>query len=71
MAGRKVLKVRPKVYIADAAIRNAVLMDDSILTDPVEIGKNVETAAYKHIAAFYYQYAASVGYYRGDKRKRN
>ena len=68
MAGKKVLKASPKIYIADAAIRNAVLMDDSLLSDPVEMGKIVETAVYKHMAAFFYQQAASVGYYRGGKR---
>jgi len=68
MAGKKVLKARPKIYIADAAIRNAVLMDDSLLTDPVEMGKIVETAIYKHVAAFYYQQAASVGYFRGGRK---
>lgn len=68
MAGKKVLKASPKIYIADAAIRNAVLMDDSMLTDPVQMGKVVETAVYKHVAAFYYQQAASVGYFRGGKR---
>jgi predicted AAA+ superfamily ATPase len=68
MAGKKVLKARPKIYIADAAIRNAVLMDDSLLTDPVEMGKVVETAIYKHVAAFYYQQAASVGYFRGGRK---
>jgi predicted AAA+ superfamily ATPase len=68
MAGRRVLKARPKIYIADAAIRNAVLMDESLLTNPVEMGKIVETAVYKHIAAFYYQKATRVGYYRGGKR---
>ena len=66
--GRKPLKVQPKIYIADAAIRNAVLMDDDMLTNPVELGKMVETAVYKHIAAFYYQKATRVGYYRGGKR---
>jgi len=68
MAGKRVLKARPKIYIADAAIRNAVLMDDSLLTDPVEMGKIVETAIYKHVAAFYYQQAASVGYFRGGRK---
>ena len=68
MAGKKVLKASPKIYIADAAIRNAVLMDDSFLSDAVEMGKIVETAVYKHVAAFYYQRATSVGYYRGGKR---
>ena len=70
MAGKKVLKAKPKIYIADAAIRNAVLMDDAILTDPVEMGKIVETAVYKHIAAFYYQHATSVGYFRGGKKNK-
>lgn len=68
MEGKKVLKARPKIYIADAAIRNAVLMDDSIMTDPTEMGKVVETAVYKHIAAFYYQFATSVGYFRGGRK---
>lgn len=70
MGGRKVLKAQPKIYIADAAIRNAVLMDDDVLTNPIELGKMVETAVYKHVAAFYYQRAARVGYYRGVKKIR-
>ena len=70
MADKRVLKAKPKIYIADAAIRNAVLMDDSLLTDPVEMGKIVETAVYKHVAAFYYQKATSVGYFRGGKKNK-
>ena len=70
MAGKRVLKAKPKIYIADAAIRNAVLMDDSLLTDPVEMGKIVETAVYKHVVAFYYQKATSVGYFRGGKKNK-
>ena len=70
MAGKRVLKAKPKIYIADAAIRNAVFMDDSLLTDPVEMGKIVETAVYKHVAAFYYQKATSVGYFRGGKKNK-
>lgn len=54
---KKVLKASPKIYIADAAIRNAVLMDDDILSDSTEMGKVVETAVYKHIAAFYYSFS--------------
>lgn len=70
MAGKKVLKARPKIYIADAAIRNAVLMDDSIISDPVGMGKVVETAIYKHVAAFYYPYVTSVGYFRGGRKNK-
>jgi len=66
--GKQVLKARSKIYIADAAIRNAVLMDDSLMTDPVQLGIVVETAVYKHLAAFYYQNTTSVGYYRGGKK---
>jgi len=68
--GKKILKARPKIYIADAAIRNAVLMDNEILTNPVEMGKMVETSVYKHVAAFYYQKATRVGYYRGGGKNK-
>ena len=70
LSGKKVLKAKPKIYIADAAIRNAVLMDDSVLTNPEEMGRIVETAVYKHIAAFYYKAAAKIGYYRNSQKAR-
>lgn len=70
LAGKKVLKASPKIYIADAAIRNAVLMDSDLLTNSVEMGKMVETAVYKHMAAFYYQKATRVGYYRGGRKNK-
>ncbi len=65
-----ILKASPKIYIADAAIRNAVLMDDDLLTNPAEMGKVVETAVYKHVAAFYYQTSTSIGYYRGGRKQK-
>ena len=68
MGGRKVLKAQPKIYIADAAIRNAVLMDEELMINPIELGKMVETAVYKHVAAFYHQQSTRVGYYRGGKK---
>jgi predicted AAA+ superfamily ATPase len=68
MSGKQVLKAKSKIYIADAAIRNAVLMDDNLMTDPTQLGITVETAVYKHIAAFYYQNTTRVGYYRGGKK---
>jgi predicted AAA+ superfamily ATPase len=43
-------------------------MDESMFTNPEEMGKVVETAVYKHISAFYYQKAASVGYLRGGRK---
>lgn len=65
--GKKVLKSKPKIYIADAAIRNAVLMNNEILSDSTEMGKVVETAVYKHVHNFYYQKSAFVGYYRATQ----
>lgn len=68
MSGKQILKAKSKIYIADAAIRNAVLMDDRLMTDSEQLGITVETAIYKHIAAFYYQNMTQVGYYRGGKK---
>ncbi|MEW6183296.1 MAG: ATP-binding protein [Bacillota bacterium] len=64
IGGKKVLKSKPKVYIADAAIRNAVLMLEDVLSDPEEMGVMVETAVYKHVASFYYRQQTRVGYYK-------
>lgn len=66
VGGKKVLKRKPKVYVADAALRNAVLLlDESVLSDPNEMGVIVETAVFKHVAAFYYPLLPTIGYFRG------
>jgi predicted AAA+ superfamily ATPase len=65
--GKGILKGRSKIYVADAAIRNAVLMLDDVITNPVEMGIMVETAVYKHISAFYFTTNVQVGYYRRIK----
>lgn len=66
--GRKgALKGRPKVFIADAAIRNAVLMIDDVLSDERELGIMVETAVYKHMVSFYQSSMAQLGYFRKAK----
>ncbi|MCL2527197.1 MAG: ATP-binding protein [Defluviitaleaceae bacterium] len=66
--GKQILRAKSKIYISDAAIRNAVLMDDNLMIDPVQLGITVETAVYKHLKAFYYQGTTRVGYYRGGKK---
>jgi len=65
--GKGVLKGRPKIYVADAAIRSAVLMLENAIADAGETGIMVETTVYKHIAAFYSAANARVGYYRRVK----
>lgn len=66
--GRKgALKGKPKIFIADAAIRNAVLMVDDVLSDESELGAMVETAVYKHMVSFYQDSTAQLGYFRKAK----
>lgn len=61
------LKGRPKIFIADAAIRNAVLMVEDVLSDERELGAMVETAVYKHIVSFFQGSTAGLGYFRKAK----
>ena len=61
------LKGKPKIFIADAAIRNAVLMIDDVLSDESELGAMVETTVYKHMVSFYQGSPASLGYFRKAK----
>ena len=58
------LKGKPKIYIADAAIRNAVLMVEDVLSDEKELGAMIETTAYKHIVSFYQGTTVQLGYFR-------
>ena len=61
------LKGKPKILIADAAIRNAVLMVDDVLSEEKELGAMVETAVYKHMVSFYQGSTAQLGYFRKAK----
>lgn len=61
------LKGKPKIFIADAAIRNAVLMIDDVLSDEKEMGAMVETCVYKHMVSFYQGSTAQLGYFRKAK----
>lgn len=68
ISGKKVLKSRPKIYLADAALRNAVLMmGEDLLTDPDEMGMVVETAVFKHLASYYSSLVPKIAYYRDSK----
>ncbi len=67
VGSKGVLKGRPKIFIADAAIRNAVLMVEDVLSDEKELGAMVETCVYKHIISFYQGWPAQIGYFRKNK----
>jgi hypothetical protein len=68
LRGKKILKSQPKIYIADAAIRNSVIMQEDVLLNPGEMGIIAETAVYKHVRNHYRRLAMSVGYHRGRSR---
>lgn len=71
LKGKKILKSKPKVYLADPAIRNAVLMlGEEVLTDPLEMGTIIETAVYKHIHTFFYNKHPTIGYFRDAKTQK-
>ena len=65
IGGKKVLKARYKVYLVDAALRNAVLLrGEDILKNPQETGIIVETAVLRHLYAYYYRETPRITYWR-------
>ncbi len=69
--GKKVLRSRPKIYLADAALRNAVLiLGEDLLADAEGMGMVVETAVYKHLYTYYSPLVPKVGYYRDARSDR-
>ncbi len=71
VAGKKRLKLRHKVYLADAALANAVLLrGEEVLNDPTRLGAIVETAILRHVYAYYYPDTPSIGYWRDSATQR-
>jgi len=68
IGGKRILKARPKIYLADTAIRNAVLLKgEEVLTDSTEMGIMVETAVFRHLFAYYYRERPRIGYWRDTR----
>ena len=53
IAGKKVLKSKNKIYVADSGIRGAVVLGADIYTKEDELGIALETAVYKHVYDYY------------------
>lgn len=67
IGGKKVLKARHKVYLVDAALRNAVLLrGEEIIKNPTETGIIVETAVLRHLFAYYYRETPRITYWRNS-----
>lgn len=66
--GKAALKVRHKIYLKDAALRNAVLLKgEEVLANPTEMGLIVETAILRHLSAYYYRDTPEILYWREPK----
>lgn len=67
--GKKGLKAQNKIYIADAALRNACLMLNTPFARSEDMGIMAETAVYKHFLTAYGS-TAKVGYLRLDGKQK-
>lgn len=66
--GKEVLKSKHKVYLADGAIAPSVLLrGKSLLTNPEELGRAVETSVFKHLYSRYYSARPVFSFWRGKK----
>jgi predicted AAA+ superfamily ATPase len=63
--GKEVLRSRPKVYLADAAIAGSVLLrGEALLRDSWHLGAAVECAFFKHVFTHYYTSSVGFTYWR-------
>ncbi len=66
--GKQILRARPKVYLADAAIAPSVLLrGKALLEDKVAVSRAVETAFFKHVFTRYYSRSIGFSYWRGKQ----
>lgn len=71
LEGKKALKPRPKIYIADSALRNAVILrGESLFENETELGTVIEGCVMQHIYAFYYPQRPHFGYWRDSRTDR-
>jgi predicted AAA+ superfamily ATPase len=71
LGGKKVLKARQKIYLVDAALRNAVLLKgEDILSNAQEMGTIVETTVLRHLFAYYYRDTPKIQYWWESRTKR-
>jgi predicted AAA+ superfamily ATPase len=69
--GKKMLKTRHKVYLVDAALRNAVLLrGQDILENAEEMGAIVETTVLRHLYAYHYRDNPKIVYWRDPARNK-
>jgi hypothetical protein len=68
--GKQVLRARPKIYLADAALApSALLKGKALLEDADGLARSVETAFFKHVFTRYYAFNVGFSYWRGKKER--
>lgn len=68
--GKQVLRARPKIYLADAAIAPSVMLTGkALLEDTTALGVAVETAFFKHVFTRYYAQSIGFSYWRGKQER--
>jgi uncharacterized protein len=68
--GKNILRAKYKVYLADAAIAPAVLLQGKgLLDDPDSLGIAVEAALFKHLFSYSYQHGIRFSYWQGKDKK--
>jgi len=67
--GKKALKQRNKIYIADNGIRSAVVLGANVQTDDAEMGYAMESTCFKHVLDYFGALNSlyEVGYIRSGK----
>lgn len=68
--GKKGLTAQPKIYVADAALRNACLMRFAPISSESDLGNAVESTVYKHFHTAYSS-RGEVGFLRSGARGSN
>lgn len=65
LGGKSILRARPKIYLVDAALGNAVLLrGEEILQDSTKLGSIIETTVLRHLYAYYYRDTPRIAYWR-------
>jgi predicted AAA+ superfamily ATPase len=69
LSGKKSLKPRPKIYVADPSLRNAVILrGEGVFSNEDELGTLIEGCIFKHLYAFYYPDRPRFGYWRSSHK---
>ncbi|MDI6809018.1 MAG: ATP-binding protein [Candidatus Eisenbacteria bacterium] len=68
LEGKKSLKPRQKIYVADPSLRNAVILrGEGLFSSDAELGQQIEACVFKHLYAFYYPERPRFGYWRSPR----